>query len=48
MLLDFNADPNIRSMEGKSALDYARELPNNSRIKRSGTFNRLRTTQIAR
>ena len=48
MLLDFNADPNIRSMEGKSALDYARELPNNSRIKRSGTFNRLRTTKIAR
>lgn len=42
ILLDCKADANIRSGEGKNALDYANELPPNSAIKRSDVFNRLR------
>ena len=42
ILLDCKADANIRSGEGKNALDYANELPANSAIKRSDVFNRLR------
>lgn len=42
ILLDYNADPNIRDLVNKTALDYANELPANSAIKRSDVFNRLR------
>lgn len=42
VLLDHNADVNIRNAEGKTALDYANELPADSAIKRSDAFNRLR------
>ena len=41
IFLDFNADVNIRSVENKSAIDYADDLPQNSKIKKSSVFKRL-------
>ena len=41
ILLDFNADVNIRSVENKTAIDYANDLPKNSKIKNSSVFKRL-------
>lgn len=41
-LLDYNADPNIRDLANRTALDYANALPANSAIKRSNVFNRLK------
>ena len=35
IFLDFNAEVNIRSVENKSAVDYANDLPANSKIKNS-------------
>ena len=43
ILLDFNADVNIRSVENKSAVDYANELPENSKIKNSPVFKKLKS-----
>ena len=42
IFLDFNADVNIRSVENKSAFDYANELSNSSRIKNSSVIERLK------
>ena len=42
IFLDFNADVNIRSVENKSAVDYADDLPANSKIKKSSVFKRLK------
>ena len=41
ILLDVNANPNIRSGDNKTALDYANELPKSSKIKQSKAFERL-------
>ena len=41
IFLDFNADVNIRSVENKSAVDYANDLPQDSKIKKSSVFERL-------
>lgn len=41
ILLDAGADPNIRSLEGKTALDYARMLPKTTSLRRSDAFTRL-------
>ena len=42
IFLDFNADVNIRSVENKSVVDYADDLPANSKIKISSVFKRLK------
>lgn len=42
IFLDFNADVSIRNVENKSALDYAEDLPKNSKIKNSPVFKRLK------
>ncbi len=45
ILLKEKANANIRNVEGKTALDYARELPKNSSIKKSSTYrNLIKTT----
>ena len=41
ILLDFNADPNTRDYLNKLALDYALELPKDSKLRRSRAFKRL-------
>ncbi|MBQ3402242.1 MAG: ankyrin repeat domain-containing protein [Synergistaceae bacterium] len=41
VLLDLGADAKIRSVEGKTAMDYARELPENSNLKKSPVYARL-------
>lgn len=41
IFLDFNADVNIRSVENKSAFDYANDLPKSSKLKKSPVFKRL-------
>ena len=46
IMLDVNADVGIRSAEGKNAIDYALELPENSRLKKSQTFERLKAAII--
>ena len=43
LLLDAGADPNIRSAEGKTAMDYANNLPKNARLRKWQVFNRLKT-----
>ena len=48
ILLDFKADPDIRDITNKVALDYAMELPINSKIKRSSAFRRLRRLTTAK
>ena len=42
IFLDFGAEVNIRSVENKSAVDYADDLPANSKIKKSSVFKRLK------
>ena len=41
ILLDFKADPDIRDITNKLALDYALELPINSKLRRSSALRRL-------
>ena len=41
ILLDAGADANIRSMESKTALDYAKLLPEDSEMRKTGMFARL-------
>ena len=41
--LDFNADVNLHSIENKSVVDYANELPQNSKIKKSSILERLQS-----
>lgn len=41
ILLDFGADVNIRSVENKSAVDYANDLPESSKLKKSSVFKKL-------
>ena len=41
IFLEFNSSVNIRSVENKSAIDYANELPKDSRIKRTSVFKKL-------
>ena len=41
ILLDVGADPRIRSLEGKTALDYAKMLPKTTKLRRSDAFIRL-------
>ena len=41
ILLDVGADPNIRSLEGKTALDYAKMQPKNTKLRLSDAFIRL-------
>lgn len=41
ILLDNGANPNIHSADGKTAWDYARELPNNARLRTWEAFERL-------
>ena len=41
ILLDSGADPNIRSLEGKTALDYAKMQPKTTKLRRSDAFIRL-------
>ena len=43
ILLDAKADPNIRNLEGKTALDYAMLMPDWTNLKRSEAFKRLKT-----
>lgn len=43
ILLDAGADPNIRNLEGKTALNYASDMPATTAIKRTATFNRLKS-----
>lgn len=42
IFLDCGADAKIRSVEGKTAYDYAKFLPENSRLKKSPAYLRLR------
>ena len=42
ILLDVSADANIKSAEGKTALDYANELPDSSELKKSPAFEKLK------
>ena len=42
IFLDFNADVNIRNVENKSAANYADELPDDSKIKNSSVFKKLK------
>ena len=46
IFLDFNADINLCSIEDKSAVDYANELPQNSKIKKSSVFKRLQSNIV--
>ena len=46
ILLDFNADVNIKSIENKTAVDYADELPKDSKIKKSAVFKRLQRLKL--
>ena len=46
ILLDFNADVNIKSVENKTAIDYADELPKDSKIKKSAVFKRLKRLKL--
>ena len=41
--LDKNAEPNTSNAEGKNALHYAEELPENSKLKNSNAFRRLQS-----
>lgn len=41
ILLDSGANPNIRSLEGKTALDYASMQPKTTTLRRSDAFIRL-------
>ena len=41
ILLDAGADPDIRSLENKTALDYAKMLTNDTNLRRSDAFQRL-------
>ena len=41
LFLELKANPDIINIEGKTALDYADELPENSRIKKSSVFSKL-------
>ena len=41
ILLEAGADPNISSLEGKTALDYAFMLPKTSSLRRSAAFTKL-------
>ena len=43
IFLDFNADVNLRSVENKTAVDYANNLPANSKIRKSLVFKRLQS-----
>ena len=43
LLLDAGANPNIRSAEGKTAMDYANNLPKNAQLRKWQAFNRLKT-----
>ena len=46
IFLDFNADINLCSIEDKSAVDYANELPQNSKITKSSAFKRLQSNIV--
>ena len=46
IFLDFNADVNLRSIENKSAVDYANDLPHDSKIKKSSSFERLQSNTV--
>ena len=46
IFLNAGANPNIRDMINKTALDYAYELSNNSKLKNSSVYNRLRDATI--
>ena len=46
IFLDFNADVNLRSIEDKSAVDYANDLPYASKIKKSSAFERLQSNTV--
>ena len=46
IFLDFNADVNLRSIENKSAADYANDLPRDSKIKKSSAFKRLQSATV--
>ena len=46
IFLDFNADVNIRSVEDKSAVDYANDLPADSKIRKSSAFKRLQSATV--
>lgn len=48
LLLDFKADPNIHDVLNNLALDYALELPKNSKLKKSSAFKRLRDLTTAK
>ena len=41
IMLDAGADPRIKSLEGKTALDYALTLPKSSSLRKSSAFTRL-------
>lgn len=41
LFLELKANPDIINIEGKTALDYANDLPENSRIKKSSVFSKL-------
>ena len=43
LLLDANAQLNLRDVDGKTALDYANALPESSELKKSPAFERLKT-----
>lgn len=47
-LLDLKADPNILSMEGKTAFDYAQELPMNAKLRKREAFERLKKLTTGR
>ncbi len=44
-LLDYGADVRIRNIEGKTAMDYARALPKDSRLRKSSAYARLKKTK---
>ena len=48
VLLDFNADTNIRDYLDKVALDYALELPKDSKLRNSPAFERLKKLTTAK
>ena len=48
LFLELKADPDIINVEGKTALDYAEELPENSRIKKSNVFSKLQNATTIR
>lgn len=43
ILLDAGADPNITSIEGKTAFNYAQELPKNAKLRKWDAFSRLKS-----